>query len=701
MDVGSGSGALGQQLRSAGLSVLTCDYEPATPESVHFDLTGNVEDALALNRLMRERTSGAPWLVTCLDVLEHMDIEHVFNAVRNLRTLADCLALVSISTRPSSRDNRFHATVIPMVAWKEILSAAGLRVEDDRIFSEARTVRRSFGNDPDLALVKHWAQVDPFHDIELGEPSYLLLSKNGHELTEKARSYFEDILDIAYRRFKREQFGSEGIPGVALNIHHPQDFVLLRPLLDVLPGDKVTALVRSPALLEDERSVVRGFFARAGVPCIEFDRAEQVQWTEMGAQWLLSGAESNVAPSHILSRQLVEAAKLNGLATLQFQHGIWVESFRQRMAEFGSEIILGWGPQYQQVFADTEVELAGRRLPKNREAQFRNVGAARFVDSKLNPSKSILRWRLGIDIERYRSVVLLGTNLKWGEHKHCARGIREMLAVVMAKSPEIFFVVKLHPSERADQASELVLPNSLVLDDIVLAAMDLHISRLIAGSDIVVSSLSTLLLDAAVAGKPCIQYDTGNRYEYASVRATPIEQLNSLLDRTVNRPWVNNDFAKHYAAAASEPFYSHLHSILTDDAPVAPGNLRSSASFYSIAVTVEDQVEYSRAAAANALADRRKIAFLQESVEACHLRAEASEASTSQALEAADSTAQELRRVQASFDVLAANHQRAKDKLQHTLDELVREQRERAALLASRSWKLTSPLRAIRRLLPR
>jgi hypothetical protein len=709
VDVGSGSGALAHQLRAAGLSVVTCDYEPAMADAMHFDLTGDVEEAVALHRLMSERTNGAQWLVTCLDVLEHMDIEHVFNAVRNLRVLSAGLVVASISTRPSSRDNRFHTTVIPMSTWKEILTTLGLQIEDDRIFSDARTIRRNFGSDPDLLLVNHWAQVDPFRDIELGEPSYLLLSKTGDDPTEAARPRIEDILDITYRRTKREQFGGQRIPDVALNIHHPQDFVLLRPLLDVLPRDGVTALIRSSVLLDDERSVLRGFFARAGVVCVEYEKAEEIRWKEIGSQWLISPAESNVAPSHILSRQLVESAKLNEVQTLQLQHGIWVESFPQRVTEFGSEKILCWGAQYQECFHGTEFDVAGRCLRGSFPGEFRQVGAAKFVDSRLNGSKDLLRWRLGIDVERYRSVVLLGTNLKWGKHKYPAQNVRERLAIAIKECPDIFFIVKLHPSERANEAEELIFPNSLVLDDIVLASMDLHVSRLVAGVDIVVSSLSTLLLDATVAGKPCIQYDTGNKHRYAEMQAVEIERLPSLLEPTaITRLSVNTGFAKYYAAAAGEPFYKHLRSLLEEKTSPVSSNLCSSVSFYSLAVTVEEQLAYSKAVKADALASRQEIDLLQKSSEAHRLSAEAHRSAAEEHRLKAEAIEASALQTKANLDVLAHDHaclkdelRRAQDELGRAQDELVRERHERSALLSTLSWKVTAPLRAVRRSWPR
>ena len=592
LDVGSGSGALAHQLRAGGIDVFTCDFEPATADSVHFDLTGPTEEAIRIHDLMRERTSGRPWLVTCVDVLEHMDIEHVFNATCNLHALSTGFLLTSISTRPSSRDNRFHTTILPIPTWISILKLAGFTPENDRIFASTRTVRKSFDAADGLELVAHWAQVDPFGDIDEGEPTYVLLSVGHHDQEVNGLAACERILDIAFRRIKRAQFALVNPPTIGLNIHHLQDFILLRPILDVMPRHNVVALIRRSFFRTDELSLMRGFFARSGLRVIEYQRAEEIRWSDLEIRFLLSGGESSVASSHILSRQVVESAKLNGIHTLQLQHGIWADIFHERAPTFGSSYVLAWGSQYGSSLKNGEYNLANtalKGLPAG-TTQYHPIGAAKFSDSILGPSREVAKFRLGLNSGNYRLLVLLGTNLKWGAHQQAAEETRNRLIKVMKALPDVFFVVKLHPSERVSDAAGMKLANSLILDDMIIGCMDLNISRLLSSFDVVISSLSTLLLDASVAAIPCIQYDTGNPYSYHGLRAVAIEEIPHLLSQGIKLPETNTTLANYYASSAHLPFYSELSAILSAPDASLESDTLSAATFYSVAVTLEDEL---------------------------------------------------------------------------------------------------------------
>ncbi|MFT4101341.1 MAG: glycosyltransferase [Burkholderiaceae bacterium] len=594
VDVGSGSGALGEALRQAGLGVLALDFDPAVEGGIHFDLAGPLNEALSVADTIRERTGGESWLVTCLDVLEHIDIEDVFAAVQNLRAISDGLLVASISTRPSSADNRYHATILPKPTWLEILRTMGFEILLERVFDEARTVRRQWPEDESLRLVSYWASADPFGDIDAGEPDYVLaLAKPGEWLDPARRSRVEDMLDLGYLQAKRFQFGFGEIPRIGLNIHHPQDYWLLKPLLEVLPRSSVVVLIRRAVLRPDEYSLIRGALARCNVETIAYDRCAEVPWQVLALNHLLSPAESTVAPSHVLSRQLVEAAKLNGVHTIQLQHGVWIEPFDERIIDFGSETILTWGKSYEELISAMPVRLSGKAyapLTRKEWQKFLPIGGPKFADLKFPQMNDLLLWRLGIKRQRYRSVALLGTNLLWNRHGADKLEVRSRLAEVIRTTPDVFFVVKLHPTERAIDVGELRFQNSMILDDILLGIIGVGINRLVSAVDIVISSLSTLLVDAAVAGKPSIQYDTGNSLSYQGMQPVSIEMLPQILKNSAGmRPqFVLRDT---YAESADEPFYQLFASLLTTiDASALPQSaLDSSALVYSTAWSVEQE----------------------------------------------------------------------------------------------------------------
>lgn len=700
VDVGSGSGVLATVLRQHGLAVQTCDFSPVDSDGIHLDLAGPFEEAQRVAQQIGAWTGGKPWLVTCLDVLEHIDIEQVAPAVRNLRVLCKNLLVASISTRPSSADNRYHATILPKHTWLEILRKTGFAVDDDNLFESARTVRRSFHETDNLLLVSRWAAADPFGDIDRGEPDYVLLSPTDTPGTDHSCiEDIESILDTGYLKLKRAQFGLRQTPRLGLNIHHLQDFILLRPLLDVLPRANVVALLRGSIFPKDELALIRGILARCGVETIDYERCAEIPWSELALKILLSPSESNVALGHILGRQVVEAAKLHSIHTIQLQHGVWVQPFQQRAIEFGSDTILSWGASYANILKSLPVVLAGRRLPAPaaRIGQtFHAIGAAKFVDMRLDPPHELLHWRLGVPMDGYRATALLATNLRWNAHGARREDIHERLAQLIRHSPDVFFVVKLHPSERVDDASALRQSNSLVLDDILLGSIGVSINRLIAAVDVVISSLSTLLVDAAVAGKPCIQYQTHNSLAYEDIEAVNIETVGQLLQHISALP-VHTSLVSNYAEAAAEPFYRHFSEHLQHslDPPDATSSA-AAASFYSAAVEVEDLFQRHRAAVAELEVARRTHAEELELIRAEH----------------ATMLETQMERSRRSEQALAAS--RAENALLHDGErqlcqqqDLLKRQLAAAstqhaeastaleAMRDSTSWRVTAPLRAI------
>ncbi|MFM9926076.1 hypothetical protein VLK31_24005 [Variovorax sp. H27-G14] len=685
-----GRGTVAASLRSAGLRVLDCDFDPAGPHCIHFDPSGCAEGAAQVFAAMKEQTGGEPWLVICLDVLAHIASDDVFAAVRNLRAVCDGHLIASLSTRPCSLEGKLHATILPKATWLEIFRTVGFAVEDDRALASARAVCQKRPKDEELGLASYWAKCDLFGDIGNGEPDFVRLSADhGAGLSEgPARQRVEALMDVLYRREKRAQFNAglgalkdqaSRLPRIGFNLHHMQEFILYRPLLDVLSRSSVAVLIRTSVLDPDALLLAREFFARRGVQAVFYQRCAQIAWRELGLRFLITGAESNVTCHHLMGRQVAEAAKLHGVHTIQMQHGVWIEQFPQRLIEFGSETIWSWGESYERFIHESRVSLAGKTvqgcvLPWQR---FRAVGGPKFIDMRLSPPQDLFRWRLGLDTSRYRGVALLGTNLLWHRHGTAAQTARARLVKMMQALPDLLFIVKLHPSERAPGAGELALANSVVLDDVLMGMLDLHVTRLVAAVDVVISSLSTLLLDAAVAGKPCVQYDTGNDLSYAGMASVEIEQLPQLLTDIAAIP-VNVELVQEYASAAVEPFYEHLARTLAAPTPSYASRTQiegDAASYYSAATETENL--WCQVRDYWSLDQGRKL---------------------------------EIQRLHGEVNVLSTDNTRLAEELDAARTDAARALQqaqaaertkagELAALQRSKSWRLTAPLRGVRRLL--
>jgi hypothetical protein len=114
LDYGAGQGSLGRALRHAGLQC--ADYDPA------------VDSFRSLPEL------GPFDLVTCTDVLEHVETEYLDAVLSDLAILAP-LAFIVIGLVPTDKtlsDGRqAHITLRPRAWWIDRLALAGLELREE------------------------------------------------------------------------------------------------------------------------------------------------------------------------------------------------------------------------------------------------------------------------------------------------------------------------------------------------------------------------------------------------------------------------------------------------------------------------------------------------------------------------------------------------------------------------------------------
>jgi hypothetical protein len=319
--------------------------------------------------------------------------------------------------------------------------------------------------------------------------------------------------------------------------------------------------------MEDEKQLILGFLLRWGIKFQLYKKVSEIDWGSISARTLLSAAESSAAINHLLSSQLVLAANMHGLHTILLQHGIWVEPFQDRVIGFASSTVLSWGSEHEMFFKNGRHNVLGLESPYGLMTGNRFVcaGSPKFFDSQLKPSSELLKWRLGIDVSRYCDLILIGLNFRWDAHDEMAKiiALREIKKLIN-ENEDVFFVVKLHPAERHFDYGELKTNNSLVLDDIILGCLDLSISRLVCGVSTIISSLSTLLLDGAVIGRRCLQYDTGNKFNYHGCKPVPMHELSSVIKRPEISSLNANEFMAHYNDAGNDFFYQVLSRCMND-----------------------------------------------------------------------------------------------------------------------------------------
>lgn len=681
LDVSGGQGRLRTLAEEAGLRALATDLV-ADPERgvLALDLAGF--DGAAVGRLREAAArhfAGTRHLTTCFDVLEHVDREHLAAALRSLWELADRIVVASVSTRPSSRDNRFHATILPWPTWLRLLELAGFAVVADAAGHFAPATRcLPGGGDP---LVDHWRAVDPFGDVAEGEPRYLVLEKlPGARDWAAAAAEMEGLLDLRHRRDKRARFAPAAGQRIALNLHYAQEYPHFRALLDVLPRRDLMLLVRDGFMPEVQRRAILGLFARNGVETHLYQRAEELPWAAIAGRCLITAAESGVATGHALSQQVVGLARLHGCRTVLLQHGIWPAAFPGRIAAFASEHVVTWGSGDARALAGNLRPLLGASAPWGTlpPAQEKRIGSPRYADQLMPVHGDGLAAWLGVARGGYNRVVLLATKDLRGrlDKPNLDAGLLASLGRAVEAHPETLFLLRPHPANSALDLLALRRPNLRFLDETCGITADLQMCRILPLVDVVVTTPSTLVLDAAVSGKATIVYGPGQRAPYGHFEAVDPDRIATVIgDDAVLADAVHRagSFREANAEAVDGPFYERFAALLAT--PPQPAQ------------------EYPGAALAATVSLGAEIEARW--CEAERLRAEAGQAAVAlgEARGALEATGTLLRQATdalagAGASLAAVRQEAAEDA---ALAQAARHQL--AALTASTSWRRTAPLR--------
>ncbi|MGO4441567.1 hypothetical protein [Rhizobium sp. RAF56] len=568
LDVSGGSGGLGRELKKYGIETTTTDFG-SLPNSnvINFNLSDFGRDQL--DRVLRAvDPARGPYLTTCFDVLEHIDREHVARAVHNLAILTNRFLVVSISTRPSAFDNLLHATLMPIPTWTRAFEAAGLRLMQRNAFASG-TTRKSFPTTDEHRLIHRWIASDLFSDAEAGEPIYLVFEKK--ETTgafSDIQPAIDFIVDVAYRKTKRVQFGSNNGRRFNFNIHHAQEWSLLRPLLDVIPRKNCRFLIRPEFIFPDIFRAIRSFLARTGVEVVEYSDVGELPWHDLKGELLISGAESSVGWGHLQSHETVAVARLHGCHTYLLQHGVWPRSFAGRILTFASERVLTWGREDERRLNDRKHKIFEAEVPWGvfPPEQAFPIGSPKFSDQLIGPYPGLAA-RLGFDASSYDRTILVGTkNLRerWGIDNISDRFLGELESAI-TRNERTLFLIRPHPADSAETFAAVRNTNVRILDELAGVLSDTPLARVMPYVDMVVTSPSSLVVDAAVSDKPVFVYDTGQPIEFDKMQAAPFQQFEDqtgIEDELCRLREVSRDLKSRYSEAVDDSFYSKFANLL-------------------------------------------------------------------------------------------------------------------------------------------
>ena len=500
VDIGAGNGMLGQILRKKSLRCLDVDInDRSDADFLSENLTSSDPKLPVRLRAAAGAYCDGPFLVSCLDMAEHVDIEHLADFIYNLASVIERFGIISISTRPSSRANLFHASILPIDTWKYMFDAVGLKVTPVTALQKHRSEQQFRSDSQELLAVSHWQKRNIFQD-DPSHQHYFMLEKHGEIAVEREsfRKRLDDVLDIGYRRAKRTLVAGLDLPVLVYHVLFVQDWPFLRSMLDLWPAGRVRVLIRPDLIVPGYRELIESFLRRLDVPFATSETiaaAEQAlyEWQVPRGSLFVTATEGLPTFVHGLGSLVSVAARRRGLTTVCLQHG----------HDLPGSLVMGsqfFGAVDLRSVAQCESALAGEQACRPLA-----LGSLKHLDTAIQASDpDALPFRLGGRARHFRKRLLIGTNLHWTVHCDEAGAIFSWLRAALLRYPDILFVLRPHPDDYAtfSIAADLPSTNLAVVDEAALLCIDWPVSRLLQSVDAVLSTPSTLIEDALVARRP-------------------------------------------------------------------------------------------------------------------------------------------------------------------------------------------------------
>jgi hypothetical protein len=597
LDISGGQGYLARRLHSQGLRAITTDLV-ANPSAGIFGLDissySEPRNRAVLNEAKRA-FGGEIYLTSCFDVLEHIDIEHLFSAIRNLHAVTANKLVVSISTRPSVFNNRFHSTLLPLRTWIRLFSEAGFRVLKTDHF-RAATSRPNLPDTPDLKHVRRWNAVDLFADIKSGEPQYVVFENAVRSLNwQTVEERFNKILDLGYRIEKRRLFNLPKGEHICFNLGFAPDWAHVRPFLDVLPRSQVEFVIRKTYFSPFHLDAIIGFLTRMGIKHRLFESPGELAWDKLAGTTFISASESTANSPHVQSHHAVAVARLHGCRTITLQHGIWPGAMKGRIVTYASEHLLNWTSEEETALTQGRHRILEADVPWGvfHPGQVKTIGSARYADQLLPPGEDAIEFRLGIDRNRFDRVVLLGSkNLKSHGYENLTDGFYGKLRCLIESRPATLFLLRPHPFDEIDPFVELKADNVRLLDDACCIMADIQLNRVIPHVDLVATPISTLAVDGAVSSKPVYIYATDRPLVYKGAKPRAFEDLVAAIGDSSKLAILQKEaagLAAVYADGANDQFYTRLSDLLT-----CPGSVDTPDAALAATISLCDEARFWR-----------------------------------------------------------------------------------------------------------
>jgi hypothetical protein len=368
----------------------------------------------------------------------------------------------------------------------------------ENLFAAINLGHRFNGDTEQIGAAAHWERVNPFRDPNAHQ-HYLHIRRSAvPPEAEALRNSIAGLLDIRYRHAKRDAVKGP-LPPAFFSVNFIQDWSFVRPIMDVYPSKHLHLLFREDCIAPQYLHLLRNYCERTATPYAVIGNVLEGSsalsgWGCDGDTLFMTATEGLPSPTHAMNALLACEAGKMGARTLSLQHGMNIS----RAFSSSCDIVGTWDRKTARILLD--------RLSVEGGPMVQATGNFKFWDALMPSGDSGLAAKLGSWTDAFEKIYLIGLNLHWKVHEHGEAATYEWVRRTIDRNPNCLFILRPHPDDHSIYAMADLLhaSNILLLDDMSLLATDLSISRLMRDVDGVISTNSSLHIDAMAAGKPTV-----------------------------------------------------------------------------------------------------------------------------------------------------------------------------------------------------
>lgn len=367
--------------------------------------------------------------------------------------------------------------------WLEILDSSGVNI----IATESIQVELFYDDRKYDLISSHWSNIDPCRDSECITKPKILAVKISHKKQEIAAlaQLNEDVKDGAMNFSLMN-----GKPSLFYLVHFFQDLVFLRGLVARIGYENLYVIVNDGNLAFHHMVIVKKFLNNHAV-ANSYLRDFDVSKMNAG-DILLTSTLGPLSPMHLSCSQLIVKARKLQVVTITLQHGITLPEVFTTVTEY----TLAWSePAAKEIIARTHSVIRSK------------VFSAGNVRPIYKPSPNMLTNKFGNWVSNFENRVMIATNLHWaGVHGVSGNDVNTFIFNISKSNPDTLFFVRPHPEDYSLRVAA-GLSNVILIDDVITGLLDISIDQVLVNCDLLLSTYSTLLYDAARNKIPFAVFD--------------------------------------------------------------------------------------------------------------------------------------------------------------------------------------------------